>query len=176
MPIEMLRAVETMTPYIRGKLIEWGILASTSAAGSKPLSEHLDEWKQILLDKGTKSNSVTDKIGRVRRTFDACGFKFWTDITAEKVQRHLSGQRSLKKRPMSAQTFNHYIQAVKQFYGWMVKSRRASQRVLFTLDAVNAKAAMVHDRRALDLEEARWLVHAAKETALVAGIPAQAWP
>jgi integrase len=62
------------------------------------------------------------------------------------------------RRGISAQTFNFYIQAAKQFCRWMVKDRRAVESPLAHLSGLNVKTDRRHDRRALLPEELRWLL------------------
>jgi integrase len=59
----------------------------------------------------------------------------------------------LKKRGISAQTFNFYIQAIKQFCRWMVKDRRTTESPVVHLDGLNVKTDRRHDRRALTVKE-----------------------
>ncbi len=66
------------------------------------------------------------------------------------------------KRGISAQTFNFYLQAVKQFCRWLVKDRRASDNPLSHLTSLNVKTDRRHDRRALSVDEMRRLLHAVR--------------
>ena len=58
-----------------------------------------------------------------------------------------------EERGISAQTFNFYLQAVKQFCRWMVKDRRASELPLAHLEPLNVQTDRRHDRRELTEEE-----------------------
>jgi integrase len=62
------------------------------------------------------------------------------------------------ERGISAQTFNFYLQAVKQFCRWMVRDGRASESPLVHLQGLNVKTDRRHDRRALSPDEMRWLL------------------
>ena len=48
MTADLTRYVETMPPGIRAKLAEWGILSAARVAASKPLIEHIADWKAAL--------------------------------------------------------------------------------------------------------------------------------
>ena len=57
------------------------------------------------------------------------------------------------ERGISAQTFNFYLQGIKQFCSWMVKDRRAHESPVGHLDGLNVKTDRRHDRRSLSVEE-----------------------
>jgi hypothetical protein len=52
MTADLTRYVETMPPGIRAKLAEWGILSAARVAASKPLIEHIADWKAALAGEG----------------------------------------------------------------------------------------------------------------------------
>src|SRR5439155_2096918 len=86
---------------------------------------------------------------------DGCGFRYQSDIDAGKVLAFLGDLRAdtAAKRGISAQTFNFYLGAIKQFCRWMVKDRRAVESPVAHLDGLNVKTDRRHDRRALTVEE-----------------------
>ncbi|MHC4680835.1 MAG: tyrosine-type recombinase/integrase, partial [Planctomycetota bacterium] len=61
---------------------------------------------------------------------------------------------------MSAQTFNFYLQAMKQFCKWMAQDRRASESPLEHLKGLNVRTDRRHDRRSLEPDELRRLLEA----------------
>ncbi len=168
MTADLTRYVETMPPSIRARLAEWGILSAARVAAGKPLVEHLADWKAALLAKGNTERHAELVTTRAGNAFKACTFKFWTDISASRLQVHLANLRADRRKPddsigrgISAQTFNFYLQAVKQFCRWMVRDGRASESPLVHLQGVNVKTDRRHDRRALSPDEMRWLLDVA---------------
>jgi len=166
MTADLTRYVETMPPGIRTKLAQWGILSAARVAAGKPLVEHLADWKRALSAKGNTERHAELVTSRARKAFNACGFKLWSDISASKLQSHLAGLREDRRktddtveRGISAQTFNFYLQAVKQFCRWMVRDGRASESALVHLQGLNVKTDRRHDRRALSPDEMRWLLN-----------------
>ncbi|HEY8665652.1 MAG TPA: hypothetical protein VIL86_03260, partial [Tepidisphaeraceae bacterium] len=95
---EMSKYVETMPPAIRNRLATWGILSNTRAAAGKPLAAHIEDWKAGLLAKGNTLAYASLSANRVRRIIDGCGFKFWTDISASKLQSFLAGLRADRRK------------------------------------------------------------------------------
>ncbi len=58
-----------------------------------------------------------------------------------------------EKRGIGAQTFNFYLQSLKQFCRWMHKFRRAHENPVSHLDGLNVRTDRRHDRRALTVGE-----------------------
>ena len=144
----------------REKLVSIGILNSERAAVNKALSEHLNDWSAALTAKGSSPFHVEVVTGRARRVFDRCGFRFFSDVNASKVMTCLDEMRKDAvnaaggiKRGISSQTFNFYLQAVRQFGRWMVRDRRALESPLVHLQGLNVKTDRRRDRRALTVNE-----------------------
>lgn len=171
-PPELSRFVETMPPAIRNRLAEWGILSTTRAAAGKLLADHLADWKTALLAKGNTARHADLVTSRAAKVFSACGFRFWSELSASTLQAHLAGLREDRPgiggtldRGISAQTFNFYLQAAKQFCRWMVRDGRASESPLAHLQGLNVKTDRRHDRRALSPDELRWLLRSTSRAA-----------
>ncbi len=62
-----------------------------------------------------------------------------------------------------AQIFNFYLAAFKQFCRWMVRDGRASESPVAHLTGLNVKTDRRHDRRALTVEELRWLMETTRD-------------
>jgi integrase len=140
------------------------VLAPDRIAVAKPLSEHLDDFAVAIRAKGNSTRHVELLTARARKLLvHGCGFRFFGDIRASTVMEYLHERRADtdKKRGMSAQTFNFYLQAVKQFCRWAVKDRRALENPLAHLDGLNVKTDRRRDRRALTVDELRGLLNAA---------------
>src|SRR5262249_45051238 len=83
---------------------------------------------------------------------------------------HRLRQDTEKERGISAQTFNFYLQAVKQFCRWMVKDRRAAALPPAPLEPPHVQTDPRHDPRGLTPEEPPRLPRAAlARTASAAG-------
>lgn len=126
---------------------------------SRPLSEHLEDFRQSLLAKGNTQGYVDTILARSTRVIEGCKFARWDDIQASHVQRHLADLRD-GENGISAQTFNFYLQAVKQFCKWMVQDQRAMESPVRHLKGLNVRTDRRHDRRALEPEEMRRLLEA----------------
>src|SRR5262245_3022173 len=148
---------------VRERLVAIGLLDPHRAAASKPLAEHMGDFGRSLAAKGNSSMHVEVLMARVRKIGDGCGFRYHSEIGGSKVLSFLNGLRADTegRRGISAQTFNFYLSAVKQFCRWMVKDRRAADSPVAHLDGLNVKTDRRRDRRPLSVDELRRLLEAA---------------
>jgi integrase len=145
---------------VRARLVEIGLLDGERVAAAKPLGDHVTDWTAALAAKNNSPEHVGIVTGRTRRVFDGCGFRFYSDISATRVQSFLNDLRAGtdEKPGISAQTFNFHFGGVKQFCRWMVKNRRATVNPVDHLEPLNVKVDRRRDRRALTVEELRNLL------------------
>ena len=158
---ELSRWLELVPNKLRMHLGNIGLLDRTRAAAGKPLAEHLADFEQSLLAKGSTARYARQTARRVKRLFDLSRFGAWTDISASRLQTALADLRQGDKG-LGAQTSNFYLKAAKQFCRWMVQDRRASESPLQHLTGLNVRTDRRHDRRALEPDEIRRLLEAAR--------------
>ena len=171
LPPDMTRWLEELPPRLRDVLARHGLLDAGRCAALRPLAEHLNGvpdtpgWRQHLAGKGNTAGHVDKSCSRVRRVIEGCGFTFWSDVSASCVMAFLSSLRDDKadaqgnvKRGLSAQTFNYHLTAFKSFCKWMVADGRASESPVAHLSGLNARTDRRRVRRALSVEEIRWLL------------------
>ena len=154
---ELQRKLDVLPRRILTKLCAWGLLDNARVEGAKPLIEHLVDFEKYLLTKGDTKTHVDLVVSRARRVIEGCELQNWSDVSANKVQGYLAGLRD-EPYCISAQTFNFYLQATKQFCRWMVQERRASENPLQHLKGLNVRTDRRHDRRALEPDEIRHLL------------------
>jgi integrase len=123
----------------------------------RPLSEHLEDFRQSLIAKGNTKGYVDTILARATRIVEGCKFVRWDDIQASQVQRYLAALRE-GEDDISAQTFNFYLQAIKQFCKWMVQDQRAMESPVGHLKGLNVKVDRRHDRRAFQPDEVKHLL------------------
>jgi len=164
--------VETLNPKLRARLAKVGLLDAARVAALRPLAEHVDGmpdapgWRQFLTAKGNTPGHVDLFTSRVRRAFEGCQAAFWSDISATRLMAWLNEQRkdtvetqgNVTKRGLSAQSVNHFITALNGFGRWMVREGRASENPMVGLRKLNPKTDKRHPRRALTVDELRWLL------------------
>ena len=153
----MGRWLESVPARIRNKLAEIGLLEGQTVAAGKLLVEHVDDFQAVLLAKGDVPKHARSVANKARRIIRGCGFQFWSDLSASKVQRFVA---DLREKGLSIQTSNFYLQAIKQFCKWMVRDGRASQSPMDHLQGQNVRTDRRHDRRALTVDETLRLLDA----------------
>jgi integrase len=129
----------------------------------RPLLDQLADLKSDMLAKGITQKQAQLVYNRAERVIDGCGFKFWSDIEATKIQRFLADLRKknpIRKRGISVQTSNWYLQAMKTFCRWLVDESRAHSNPLSHLKRLNVRTDLRHERRALTAEECHRLLTA----------------
>ena len=152
--------LENCSAPLREKLGTIGLLSTERVAGGKPLSEHLADFKAVLLARGNTELHAEKTHRRASNVLEGCGFVSWSDISGSKVQRYIAGLRT-GPEGLGAKTCNYYLGAVKSFCRWMVQDRRAAESPLAHLKPVNARADVRRERRALEPDEVRRLLEAA---------------
>lgn len=143
--------IETLSPQVRTRLVQVGILDGRRAAATKPLTGHLEDFRRALLAKGVTGRHADLVTGRARRIILGCGFERWSDIEPGKVERFLADLRAASgtKPGISNQTHNFYVAAIQQFCGWMTREERAGESRVARLETLNVRVDRRHDRRAL---------------------------
>lgn len=145
-------------PRLRNRLVKIGLL--DEAAASRPLAEHLEDWRRHLEAKGDSRAHVRYSPVQVKRVFDDCAFRVFDDIRAERVQQWLQDLR--EKQGRSRATANSYIRAIKGFSSWMCETGRGAASPVTYLRTLNAEVNKHHPRRALTETELRDLLWATR--------------
>jgi integrase len=155
---------------------------------TRPLSEHLDAWRDTLLHEGSTPKHADQTADRVRRLIavvfgarpnDVDGKTMsrarqeearkmigrlvdkarLSDIGTERVQAALATFRDSGR---SAQTCNHYRAGIRAFARWAKRTGRLRDYPLDGLTGFNAKEDRRHDRRTLSLDELTRLIAVAE--------------
>ena len=114
----------------------------------------------MLLSKGNTEKHAYVTVQRVNAIVETCGFAFTRDTSAHKIAAYLKDRR---QAGLSIKSSNDYLQAIKQFYNWMVADRRMPDSPLAHLQGLNAKTDRRHDRRALEVAELRRLLETTRK-------------
>jgi integrase len=167
---ETCRWLETLPERIARQLVKFQILQRFQQV--KPLPQHLEDWRDVLLDKGDTQFHADVIHRRASRIAGACGFNSYRQISGSAVLGFLGQLRqgTAQRRGISNQTFNFYLQAIRQFCRWMVNDRRATDNPLTGTTGLNVRLDRRHDRRALTEEEARALLEATRGGPVRAGL------
>ena len=149
---------------LKEKFAKWDLVSGCRIAVQKPLKEHLADWQKTQRATGVTEGHVKMLYVRVNRIFDECGFRYWNDISASKLQGQIDClQRTVRTSkqevkilgPASDLTKLHFLRACKQFCRWAVQDGRANHN---PLEYVSRTAAVQRERRALNEHEIKYLL------------------
>jgi len=153
---------------IQERLFEYGLIDGRRAAVSLLLIEDLEPFARALKAKGTTAKHAELLKSRITRLLKKCGFQHWGDITGTRLITTLEAMRQGQEgkdgrtiKGIGAQTFNFYLQAIKQFCRWGVRERRIAESPVAYLTGLNPKMHRRFDRRALTAAELTALLDAA---------------
>ena len=133
----------------------------------RPLTDHLDNFQQHLLDQNNTKKYVGEVVNKIRRILNDCKMRHIRDLAYDRVEAYLGNSR---RNGMSIQTSNHYVRAIKEFSRWLVRSKRTAQDALAELRILDAKADRRHERRPLTEDEFARLVDAAFAGSEIEGV------
>jgi integrase/recombinase XerD len=109
---------------------------------------------------------VSEVMRQLRLLVARCKWHSLADISAGSLLNVLGAGRKPRAdgaiKGWSAQTYNHYLGAARQFTRWLVRDRRLPSDPLSDVSKLNTPADRRHDRRALTYEEFGRLTTAAK--------------
>src|SRR5262245_41993055 len=184
---ELARDDESVAANVRAGLVDAKDLARRDHQ-ARPLSEHLDAWRDALLHEGSTPKHADQTADRVRRLIavmfgarpdDIDGKTMsrarqkqaremigrlvskarLSDIGTERVQAALATFRDSGR---SAQTCNHYRAGIRAFARWCKRTGRLREYPLDGVTGFNTKEDRRHDRRTLSLDELTRLIEVAE--------------
>lgn len=136
-----------------------GILTKKFKQHEKPLAEHITDFEKSLEDRETGQDQRQLVIGRLKRAFEASGFKSLGDLNAITLQGQLA---KLRKDGLSQQTIKHHVKHAKQFTKFLIEDDRIEVDPFRKLRPPKVTERK-HQRRALTPEECVRLFKAARE-------------
>ena len=125
----------------RAALEHAGLVSKFEVGEKRPLTEHIDNYETSLRNRNRAASYIRTNIPRIRKLVKACGFVYWTDITAEQVEEFIAGARDAgvaetkgkRQRTTGDRTRNFYVTAFKQLLNWMEANRRAGPNPLLSM-------------------------------------------
>jgi integrase/recombinase XerD len=144
-----------------------GLFDAVDQQRLRPLSEHVAEFRHHMQNKGIGEKQLYESLTQLEKVVAACKWKYASDINSASALRYLA---ELRENGRSAQTYNHYLRAIKKFTRWMVRDQRLQNDPLTTLAMLNTDLDRRHDRRALSVDEFCRLIDAARAGKRIEGI------
>ena len=122
-------------------------LSPTLGSHANQVVEHLNDWRQALIDRNNTAKHVRMSYGRVRALLDGCHFICQADVQASRVEAWLAQERRAGR--LSIVTSNYYLRDAKSFFRWLVDDGRADRNLLQPLKPLNASVEDHRRRRCL---------------------------
>jgi len=147
--------ITSMDTKLRDRLVKVGILTADRATIGKLLSENISDYRESLAARNRTCRYIKETISAIKRIAADCRFKYWTDISAARVEIYL---KRLREDGISHTRSNAYLRAFKMFAIWMVQAGRAGESPVRYVKGLNVDADVRHSRRALSVDEIRRLL------------------
>jgi integrase/recombinase XerD len=138
------------------------------AAEARPLAEHIEDFRAVLLAKGNTTSHVNKTVSHVRRIADLCHARHLGDLTSFKVQSAIG---TLRGGGLSLRTCNAVLRSAKTFAAWLHRDGRWRENALVRLSAFNADTDRRYVRRDVTPDELHRLIAAAQSGPIVMGMP-----
>jgi site-specific recombinase XerD len=159
--VELVRFVETAPQKLIKRLLEIGILDPTQAQSGKPLSELLAGFIASRKSAGRATVYVKDLEKRLTELFTAAKCRFWSDLSAQKIEVFLS---DLQSTGAAARTVNTYIGALRTFHNFLLDRELVSRPMpgFRKIKLLDTNLDRRHVRRSLTMDELGRLFEVAK--------------
>ncbi|MBA7632254.1 Tyrosine recombinase XerC [subsurface metagenome] len=142
-PDELVKWVRRQAPKFREKIEKAGLLPASQIGQSKPITEHLEDYRNDLLARNNTDEYAYQVEGRIARIIDACGFRFWSDLDGAKINECVKSFSELSNR-----TKAYYILRFRQFAKWLHAQGRIS-----SVPAIQGVKFDTAPQRAFELDE-----------------------
>ena len=144
--------LESLPAKWRKKLAKEELIGKQYLAASESLMQHIEDYKQHLIAKNTRGNYAEQTYNRLKRMIDGCDLFTYQQITSSAIENYLhklrqpqrevvtdaEGNQSIKTiKGITTRTSNFYMQAMQQFYNWMIREGRATSSPVEHLNKLN---------------------------------------
>jgi len=138
-------------------------LAGMTTAQRQSVSQWLDEYERVLMERGRVPRGVQNAISALRRLASDCRWETPARLTADVVRDWLT---RLVREGLSHQSHNHYLNFARAFVRWLAARPRrlVAADLLDELRLLNVAVDPRHPRRALSVEEIGRVLTAALES------------
>lgn len=145
--------IEALPEKLLKKLISISLIDGHRAESGKLLTEHLEDYKEVLTAKGKSETHITGTVNRIKAISEDRGIKYIRDVRAAEIVKYLGKLRQSGRTPT---TRNHYLTAFKMFMNWLKDERRITDNPIAHLKKEKTQP---EKRGALTSEQFNLLVH-----------------
>lgn len=133
----------------------------------KSLTEHLADFRTHLEAKGVSEQHLKETLTRLRKIVDHCGFVILGDVAPTPIEQFLT---LLREEGIGRRTSNTYLESIRAFCNWCMKTARLDANPLVVLSALNTETDIRHERRAPTEDELQRLLDTARVRPLEAAM------
>ncbi|MFC1781109.1 tyrosine-type recombinase/integrase [Planctomycetota bacterium] len=119
--VKLNQWLETMSDSLLKKFASWGLITGQRTEITKPLSEHIKDYVNVLKAKGYVKEYIRHTQNRLKKIVTDCRFYYFRDITKSTVEIYIG---KLIKDGASKTTAGHYLDSLKSFINWAQLDQR----------------------------------------------------
>jgi len=119
--VKLNQWIETLPDSLLRKFVSWGLIDGQRTEITKPLTEHISDYVEVLKAKRYAKGYIRHTQNRLRKIVQDCRFFYFRDITKTGVQIYVG---KLIKDGASTTTAGHYLDCFKTFLNWAEQDQR----------------------------------------------------
>ena len=151
-PPVLLDYFQNAESRIRERLIEWDIMKPEAHAVTRPIADHIKDFRQSMVALDRTSKHVNDTTKMVETLIATCECKSIRDIEIGSVEAAL---HDLREDGLSVRRRNGYLVGLKSFTRWLVRQQLLDADPLVALRRQRADLDRKYQRRHLRLRQRR---------------------
>lgn len=156
-PSEYVKWAREQEPRLRAKIEKAGLIPASQTNQSKPILEHLADYKSSLLARKNTTEYCEQVERQVSVIIEGCGFKFWPDVNGSEITRYVSGIKEIGGRTISDLTKAKYVLMFRQFTNWLLEDGRIDKPI-----KIKGIKYVKNPQRALEMDEWKKLIEATR--------------
>jgi integrase len=137
-----------------------GLIDPAADQLSRPLSEHIEEYRTHLVAKARSEKHIGETIRVIKHVVEQCRYRILADlhVGGDRLEEYLADRRG---EGSAHRTVNADLVAVRSFCRWLMDKGRMKDDPTRGLHRLNVEEDRRRERRALTHEEAQRLIDAA---------------
>ncbi len=132
--VKLNQWIETLPNNLLKKFVSWGLIEGQRTEITKPLTEHISDYIEVLKAKGYSKGYARHTRNRLKKIISDCRFYYFRDITKSAVEIYVG---KLIKDGSSSTTAGHYLDSIKTFLNWAEEDQRIIRNPIAKLGKPN---------------------------------------
>jgi integrase len=164
----LIKWLETSaSPKLKARLADLDIIDARWAQSDKALRDIAEDFRAHMEYRERSRQHITETVNMINRLCKECGFKTFSDMDANKIEKHLKSRR---EDGLSVRRSNAYVVAIKSFCRWMVDTGKVTETPVSSLRKLNEKTDRKRERMAATPDELRALIAKTKQAGTLYGM------